>query len=172
MLSGPEGPLVPLASFWWAREGPGPPWIQPRRGGTLFQVNLKIASQKAMQLEEWGVDSFQLNYHSSEASQAQGRCLVSPKTDEEMDEEMDEGGTAADPALRHPLSPHRPELFSILCGPHMPNTSGSAVGWPGRSELAHHWCWDLCQPVSKAGPSRGASLSPWPVSTDGQCEQR
>lgn len=151
--------LLPLASFWWAREGPGPLWIQSRRGRTLFQINLKIASQKALQLGEWGVDLFQLNHRPSKASQAQGRCLVSSQTDAEMDE----GGTAAVPALRHPLSPHSPvspELFSILCGPHTPNTSGPAVGWqdtgwPGRSDLAHHWCHDLCQPVPEAGRSQG-----------------
>lgn len=159
VLNGPEELLFPLASFWCAREGPGPLRIQPRRGGTLFQINLKIASQKALQLEEWGVDSFQPNNRFSKASRAQGRCLVSPQTDAEMDE----GGTAAVPALRQPLSPHIPvshELFSILCGPHTPNTSGPAVGWqdtgwPGRSDLAHHWCRDPCQPVSKAGPSQG-----------------
>lgn len=161
LLGGPERLLLPLASCWWAREGPGPLWIQSRRGRTLFQINLKIASQKALQLGEWDVDSFQLNHRSSKASQAQGPCSVSSQTDAEMDE----GGTAAVPALKHPLSPHphrpvSPELCSILCGPHTPNTSGPAVGWqdtgwPGRSDFAHHWCHDLCQPVPKAGPSQG-----------------
>ena len=63
--------------------GPDSPQVP---GGIAFSNKLEVAAQKALQLDQPGVSSVQLNSHLGEASRARGCCLVNPQRDAEMDE--------------------------------------------------------------------------------------
>lgn len=66
-----------------AIDGPDSPQLPV---GLLFQTNLKITAQEALQIEEPGVNSVQLNNCLLTASQALGHCLLSLQRNVEIDE--------------------------------------------------------------------------------------